>query len=471
MRRQGTEAYRWAAEAFGGAELGDRRRRDRLIAMAAAASERPDGHVCQVFSDAGEMHGAYDFLESRHTTASQIAAAMGAATARRCAEEPFVYVAVDGSSLTLSDHAREKDFGMIGAGKFGARGLKVISALAMTEQGATLGLLAQIWWSRPKKKRKTVEQRRRLRTEEKETQRWIDAIEQASAQCRKHDAKPWFVMDRECDAGPILLALHHGETAFTVRSNWDRVVESTGKNRQYLRATLEAQQGWGSYVLDVPAAPKRSKRAANMILRVMEVTLRLRDRRTKKDSWLPVTAVWVREEGTTPKGERPIDWLLFTNQPVRTLRDARHILQGYAKRWRIEEFHRTWKSGACNVERTQLRSAEAAKKWATILAAVATRVERLKFLSRTEPDRPATVELADDEIRVLVVLARNIKKRAERSPTTALTIAEATDWIARLGGYTGKSSGGPPGSITIARGLECLRFAVLGARAMGALGD
>ncbi len=39
------------------------------------------------------------------------------------------------------------------------------------------------------------------------------------------------------------------------------------------------------------------------------------------------------------------------------------------------------------------------------------------------------------------------------------TIAEATLWIAEFGGYTGKSSGGPPGSITIGRGLERLLIA------------
>jgi hypothetical protein len=33
------------------------------------------------------------------------------------------------------------------------------------------------------------------------------------------------------------------------------------------------------------------------------------------------------------------------------------------------------------------------------------------------------------------------------------TIAQATLWLAELGGYTGKSSGGPPGTITISRSL------------------
>ncbi len=160
-----------------------------------------------------------------------------------------------------------------------------------------------------------------------------------------------------------------------------------------------------------------------------------------------MTAVWVREEGTTPVSEEPLDWLLYTNQRADDEPSARLIVEGYAKRWRIEDFHKTWKTGACNTERMQLRSAEAAKKWATILAAVATRIERLKHLARNRPDEPATVELSADEIRVLVALAPGIRKRAESAPTVALSIlAEATNWIARLGGYTRQILGRSAGS-------------------------
>lgn len=471
MRRRTGEAFQWAVEQFSGAALGDRRRTDRLVLTACAAAEAPDGCVSDVFSDAGEMHGAYDFLESQHVSASQLMAAIGDATARRCAGLPFAYTIIDGSSLTLTDSERAKGFGAIGSGKSAVRGLKVISALAVDEQGTTIGLLSQTWWCRPDGKKKSAAERQRLRTEEKEIRYWVDAINDASKRCAAHHVRPWFVIDREGDARPILLALNGTGHAFTVRSSWDRAVEATGKDQPYLRATLEGQQPACSYRLDVTEGPNRTKRTAHMVLRVMRVTLRLKDKRTKRFESLPLTAVWVREEGTTPNGERPIDWLLYTNQSVNTCIDAIAVVDGYAKRWRIEEFHKTWKSGACNVERTQLRSVEAAMKWATILAAVATRIERLKLLSRNHPDQPATTELSSDEIRILVVLARDITKRNERAPTALLTIGEATYWIARLGGYTGKSSGGPPGSITLRRGLERLRLTVAGVRAMGALDD
>ena len=51
--------------------------------------------------------------------------------------------------------------------------------------------------------------------------------------------------------------------------------------------------------------------------------------------------------------------MLLTNAPTGTLGEAQAVLRGYAMRWRIEEFHKTWKSGRCHVELTQLRSPSA----------------------------------------------------------------------------------------------------------------
>ncbi len=101
-----------------------------------------------------------------------------------------------------------------------------------------------------------------------------------------------------------------------------------------------------------------------------------------------------------------------------------------------------------------LRARAHVLKWATLLAGVALRAERLKQLAREQPDLAATAELSPIEVEALVFLKQKQKKRTEVLPDRTPTIAEATRWIADLGGYTGKSSGGPPGSKTIARGLE-----------------
>lgn len=464
MRRRNSEAWQAAVEDFGDADLKDRRRSDRLVAMAAGVYERPSGLISEVFRLAADLHGAYDFVENDKVAPSSLIEALGRATARRSAGLPFVYVVVDGSSITLADHAKKKDFGTLGSGKRSSRGLKVMNALAVDPLGATLGLVAQEYWTRPKRKKKSSAKRASLRPEEKETKHWIAVMEEASRQCAAVGVKPHFIIDREGDAHDLLLTLKRIDASFTVRASWDRVVDSQGKDKQYLRATLAKSEPLGIETLKVPGSRKRQARNARLEIRAERLLIRLRCKRTKKNSWVEMTTVWLREVGTTPAGEKPLDWLLYTTVPVRSIEDARQVVRTYEKRWRIEDFHKTWKSGVCNIEKTQLRSANAVIKWATMLAGHAARVERLKHLSREQPEKPASEELTPDEIRLLVVLARAFKKRSERPPTTSLTMREATEWIARLGGYTGKSSGGPPGSITIGRGLEYLKQAVEVAR-------
>ena len=66
-----------------------------------------------------------------------------------------------------------------------------------------------------------------------------------------------------------------------------------------------------------------------MVVRVAQITLRLRDASDRKKlTLLPVNVVWAREEGTTPPKEDPLDWLLHTNHRVDSFADAEVVLRG-----------------------------------------------------------------------------------------------------------------------------------------------
>ena len=83
-----------------------------------------------------------------------------------------------------------------------------------------------------------------------------------------------------------------------------------------------------------------------------------------------------------------------------------------------------------------------------------------KTLARTEPQRPASTELSDYEIKAVCALKRRYGR--VRVAARSLTIGQAVTHIAEIGGYTGKSSGGPPGSTTIGRGLERVQLVAEG---------
>lgn len=466
----------WAREEFGDAELGDRRRSDRLVAMAAEAARRPGGRVTQVFAQPAARQGAYDFLESQHGTAREILSTVAAASLGRVSAEDCVVIPMDGTSLSIADHAEKKGFGSVGSRERGARGIKVIDAIAVTPAGLPLGVVAMQWWSRPIVG-PPARDRQLKAPHEKEVQHWLDAIGDVQ---RLLEGAPktrgWLQLDREGDSQHVLEKLSTSGHWFTVRSNSDRRIHLYGRlrvyprrpdwrTRHYLRPHLKKQPVLGRYQLDVPARDSRPSRRAEMLVRVAAVNVLLQDKRTSKRRVLAVNAVWAREIRGPLRASRSgqtrapaLDWLLLTNYPVTTLRAAAHVLSTYALRWRIEDFHRAWKSGVCNVEDTQLRKTEPVMKWAAILAAVAMRAERLKHLARENPDNAARDELSAVELEALVLLKKRQAKRGEKLSKSP-TIETAVRWIAELGGYTGKSSGGPPGVLTISRGLEQLRIA------------
>lgn len=450
----------WAQEHFGGIDLGDARRTARLVRVAASAAEAPAGTVTKVFSDDAERQGAYDFLESPHIEADALEAGAGEAVAKKCGTEARVFVVVDGSSLSFVDRTGGRGLGAVGTYTAGGVGLKVITALALTASGVPIGPVRQVMWRRPAQRPTNRRPAKKRPVDKKETQHWLDAVTASKARlaASSADTRITYLVDREGDSAAMLSTLFGTAEEFVVRGNWDRTVEGRDGRKRKVREHLVYAKLLGEHDVEVSAQPGRSARTARVMLRAVDVLVSVKHPVSGKvvSAWL--TAVNAREMGTCPSNEEPLDWLLLTNRQASSLKAARAVVAAYALRWRIEEFHRSWKSGGCNVEDSQLRSEQAIRKWALVLAAVACRVERLKLLARTTPDVPADTEFSEVELHALVLLKKRIKKRDE-VVTDAPSIEQATLWLAQLGGYTGKSSGGPPGTITISRGLAKLRAA------------
>lgn len=456
----------WAELGFGEVALGDARRTTRLVRIAASAARSPGGTVSSVFSDDAERQGAYDFLESEHVDADALETGVCEILAQRCALESRIYVAVDGSSLTFEDNTGERGLGAVGTYAAGAVGLKVISALAMTSSGVPLGLLRQVYWRRPVERPTNRRPARERPLDKKETKHWVDAVTTATSRvdAASNATRITFLIDREGDSAAVLGALVGTGHDFVVRGNGSRTVESEDGRTWEMRRLMAYQRMLGDYELELVGRPGRSARVATMSVTAAPVLVALDDPRTGKKAKVTLWAVHAREMTAHPKSEDPVDWLLLTSGRVETFDEARAVIASYTLRWRIEEFHRAWKSGHCDVEESQLRSVQALKKWAFILATVAVRIERLKRLARAELPIPATHELSKFEHQALLVLQRRHKKKNETVPSNP-TIQQAVLWIAQLGGYTGKSSGGPPGAVTIARGLQLVRAVAQGIQA------
>lgn len=449
----------WARNEVGHAELGDARRTARLRQLLQRAAASPGGRVTQVFEDDAEREAAYRFLESERVTASAILDAHRVALGRRAAMFPYVYVAIDQSAMRVTDGDGDA-FGPIAGGHTGT-GVQAMSALVVAPDGVPLGLAALEMWTRSTARAPDYHHDYRS-VDERETRFWLLAAEQTATlmQTTAPRTLPWLQLDRGADSSHVLLDLAKLGVAYTVRASINRRVR-TRHGRRYLFDAVRRRPALGSYRLDVRRAGRTN--ATTIEVRVARVVLDLPVGKRGRAPWRPldVTLVEAREVGASTASDPPILWRLLTNHPVASLDDARAVIAGYTMRWRVEDFHLAWKSGTCRVEDSQLRSLGAFAKWATILATVAVRAQRLKTLARETPDVPALTEFSPDEIEAVLLLRRP----KNYTPGTAPTIGELVRWIADLGGYTGKSSGGPPGVRIISRALIKVEAAALALRA------
>ena len=422
--------------------------------MAASLAERPGGKVLDVFRSNAEQQGAYDFLSDENVRVEALLDAARTATTRRCADESWVHVVVDGTSLRLTDRRRTKGFGGVGSTNNGASGLKVVHAYAVSSGGVPVGILNQQWWARERRKKRADCQQRPL--DDKETRHWVNAIDQAANSLAEVGSRAWFQVDREGDRYWTLKALRDSGGWFTVRSTYAHRFVFSGPTRRRRRLRNVASKGKfrGEDELLLREQTGRKARVARVRIRTSSVVLDAMEAYTEERMALALNVVDVQEVGTTPRGEKPVHWRLLTNHPVATAADVDAILQGYALRWKIEELHRVWKSGACRVEESQLRSVERVLKWAVLTVVTAARIERLRMLARTEPEASACTAFTEYELRALTLMKRKYAKRTETIPDTTPTMASAVRWLAELGGHAGRPSSGSPGSVTIRRGLE-----------------
>jgi Transposase DNA-binding/Transposase Tn5 dimerisation domain len=442
------KSRQWAGEEFGSAELGDRRRNDRLVAMAGQAAAAPAGRITDAFPTAADREAAYRFLSNDAVEASAVVAAASRACAARATDE-YVVIPVDQCSLSLPSAIDNTSFGRVGNGNTGARGMEAMSAIAVDRSGNTLGVAGQRLFVRtgaPKKGR------RKRPLEEKETRYWIDVMSDVDATFASRATRPWFQLDRGGDFKEALQYAAAASSFVTVRASHDRVGEVSESG--HLWALVTETEPLGEYSLDVPSRPGRPARRATLRVRASPVYLPLRDCWSKTTGPVILFAVHAAEVSDVPDGQERIEWMLLVNRDVQNLDGAREVIFNYSQRWRIEEIHRVWKT-TCTVESSNLRTPDTFAIWAAMLFCVAVRVDRIKRLARTQPNSPADIELSNWEIKTLLLLKdRDGFKRGE-----VPTIQQAVLWLAELGGYVGKASGGPPGAQTIGRGLDKIALA------------
>jgi len=439
----------WAAAELGGARLGDRRRTERLVELGRAFYARPQANIPQACGTVAATKAAYRFLGNKNVTLDGILEAHRTETVKRMARESVVLAVQDTTSLNYSAHPATAGLGSIGTRSSGAQGLIVHDTIAVAAGGLPLGVLDAQVWVRPEQTAQELDAEGKRSIEDKESIKWLRSYEVA---CRVQAELPQTRVistgDREADLYELFVMARdrNGAADLLVRAEHNRRTMAEG---QHLWEEVAVAPIAGSYEVAVQPRGKRRARLAKLDVRFAPVTLHPPQGKAKLGP-VRLWAVQARERRAPPAGKR-LQWMLLSTVEVSSFAEARRVLGWYEKRWQIEIFHRTLKSG-CGIEQRQLGDAQSLESCLAIDMVVAWRVHHLVWLGRADPEQPCTNYFTDDEWRALYVFYHHKLPPGDKP----LSLRDATRMVGGLGGFLGRKSDGEPGAQVLWIGLQRL---------------
>ena len=449
----------WAQAEFGFAQLGDKRRTERLINVATNLAANPGGTLPQAFPDWAELKAAYRLLDQRHVTFERIIAPHCERTLQAC-RQPGEYLIIE--DTTLLDYSMRpacEDLGVIGDGQ--GRGFELHSTLAVRiedwnleqrPEGMLLGLLHQ--QCRTARRAPKGETRGERLSRARRSDKWAESIRRVG---RRPEGARWiYCGDREADVYEAIdTCVQHG-VDFVIRSCQDRrLAEPAG----HLRERVAQAPLLGRTTVEVRARGGQPARTAIVEVRGVRVAL---DGPWRPGGVLPplqdIGVVEVKEVNAPEGVKEPLHWILLTSLPCGTWAQAQRIVGYYTARWWVEEYHKGLKSGA-GVEHSQLEKAYRLESLIAVLAVVAVRLLSTKMLARS---RPESFEAASSFGKEMLSMLEH-KLGKPKGGWTNKNVLIAT---ARVGGFLARKHDGMPGWQTIWRGWHRLMWMCEGANLM-----
>jgi Transposase DDE domain len=405
------------------------------------------------------------FLRHSSVTAAAIFSDAGEKTGRLAVGREVLAIQ-DTSDLSLGGGRRRgQGFGPVGKGG-SLRGLVLHAVLAVdAASGEVLGLAGAEVWNRTGGQ---VTARAGRTLEEKESLRWVSGAA-AAGKVLAGASSITVVADRESDIYEDF-ARCPANVRLLVRSRHDRCLEDGGR----LYARLDAQpRAGGLEVIDIPAKPGQAARTAAFELRFCAARVKAPGAGMPKAALrqlppsLTLYVVDFREAGAQ-EGIAPVHWRLITTHKVETRQAALALVQMYRKRWAIEEYFHTLKTGGFDIERAQVGAPGAMMALTAAAAAAAVTVMQL-IKARDNPLGPPITSVFDaKDCQIIGAVNADYEGPAPRprqkNPHPKQSLAYATWVLGRLGGWTGYYD--KPGSKTLSRGLQAFERIRQGAKLM-----
>jgi hypothetical protein len=410
-----------------------------------------------------ELEGAYRFFRSPHVTMEALSLAHAEATAARARKVGRV-LAIHDTTTCEFPHADPEEVGYLPTGK---AGFFAHYALIVADDGSRrpLGVANTEVLFRDQPPARPSKNGRKLRNKSgvesarnpnRESLRWSRGLIQTSE--RLEGCSVIHVADREGDSYELLGTAIERKLRFVIRCRvLERRASSPEAGQSTVRAIAEASEGLFTRDVELSARkprpeprerknhPPRPRRMAKLSFSATTVEIMRPRYLDSLPETLTLNMVRVYEQDT-PDGEEPIEWLLFTTEPVSTQAEVEAVVDIYRGRWLIEECNKAIKTG-CRYEERQFEGRQALLNLLALTLPIACELLWLRSCCRNRPSMPAREVLTRTQLQILSALGRY---KLSANPT-----AHDALWaVAGLGGHI--RSNGEPGWLVLHRGLAKL---------------
>jgi hypothetical protein len=455
------------------ASLGDPRRTRRAVITATRMARKPSSPLPAALGTDAAVQGAYRFVNNAAVDFQTLVSVLSEATRLRVREECTDVLVLHDTTDCSFPHLESEEIGVLNTGKAGFR-LHLSLVADANGWRRPLGVIAAetIHRAKPRTPRGRAGGPETAKWKDKEFERWqrgIEVSQERLAGC----PSVIHVADRESDSYGLMQATLAAGGRFVFRVRVDRRrSRAPGSEAGFIPLTQLARGLNGLLERDVPLSarkdstapakrrthPPRHSRIARLRFSATQVELPrppyLRDPIPRT---LVVNLVHVLEVDA-PDGEKPVEWLLYTTEPVETGRQVERIVDIYRTRWLSEEFHAALKGG-CAFESREFESRHALLNILALTLPIACEVLALRSGARTTEPHLAIDVLSLDQLRILRTIGHY---PLGDSPTAS----EALLALAALGGHLKRN--GPPGWKVLSRGMtELLSYEAAEARRHG----
>lgn len=466
----------WVIDEMKTVDLKDKRLNNRLGEVLSQLGRHPTASIPAACGGYAEMTAAYRLFDNDKVDFQTVLQPHIDATRRRIAEQPVVVMSQDTTEIDVTRPEQQVE----GAGPLDGgprRGVFLHPMHAFTPDGTPLGTLHAHVWARdeepPSSSSERSAQRKYTPIEEKESQRWIDALRQAREEaCLAPNTRIVCVADSEADIYELLVEAQAQpqKVEWVVRAAQDRALQPPDGNdagavndantlANHLRGQVLAGDVLFTQTIHIRGRKAkvscckrgrqqpRQSRTAEVEVRATRVTLRPPWRPDRKLPPVSVNVVLVREIAP-PAGEVPVEWILLTSLPIDDIEQVRRVIQYYCVRWMIEVFFRTLKSG-CRVERRRFEQLDRLLPCLAVYMIVTWRTLYVCRLGRACPEISCEAIFDPAEWKSVYRVVRR-----EPPPSVPPRLSEMVRMVAQLGGYINRKRADEPGPQTVWIGLQ-----------------